>query len=86
MDAADRDAIFMHCLPAHRGEEVAGVVVDGPRSRIFAAGPQPHALVPRACCSWLVEVNGREPRPTARRGWRRSSASTGSPDCSSSTR
>jgi ornithine carbamoyltransferase len=35
MERADPSAIFLHCLPAHRGEEVAASVVDGPRSRIF---------------------------------------------------
>ena len=35
MRAADRDAIFLHCLPAHRGEEVAGEVIDGPQSRVW---------------------------------------------------
>ncbi|HXE57146.1 MAG TPA: ornithine carbamoyltransferase [Gemmatimonadales bacterium] len=35
MARADRDAIFLHCLPAHRGEEVAEEVIEGPRSRVW---------------------------------------------------
>jgi ornithine carbamoyltransferase len=35
MKLAARDAIFLHCLPAHRGEEVAGEVIDGPQSRAW---------------------------------------------------
>jgi len=35
MKAADPGAIFLHCLPAHRGEEVAEEVIDGPQSRVW---------------------------------------------------
>ena len=35
MAAADRDALFMHCLPAHRGEEVTGEVLEGPQSVVW---------------------------------------------------
>ncbi|MGJ8583621.1 MAG: ornithine carbamoyltransferase [Marinosulfonomonas sp.] len=35
MEVAGKDALFMHCLPAHREEEVTGSVMDGPQSVIF---------------------------------------------------
>ena len=35
MDRAAPDAIFLHCLPAHRGEEVEEAVLEGPRSRVW---------------------------------------------------
>lgn len=35
MAMAAKDAIFLHCLPAYRGKEVAAEVIDGPRSRVF---------------------------------------------------
>jgi ornithine carbamoyltransferase len=58
MAGAAPGAVFMHCLPAHRGEEVAASVVDGPQSRVFAqAHNRVHAF--RALLAWLVEQAGQ---------------------------
>jgi ornithine carbamoyltransferase len=54
MAAAGPEAVFMHCLPAHRGEEVAASVMDGPQSRaIVQAHNRLHSV--RGLLSWLLE-------------------------------
>lgn len=54
MEAAGEGAIFMHCLPAHRGEEVSAEVADGPASRIWPqAENRMHTA--RGLLSWLSE-------------------------------
>ena len=53
MALAAPDALFMHCLPAHRGEEVTAEVLDGPQSVVFdEAGNRLHAQ--KAILAWAM--------------------------------
>jgi ornithine carbamoyltransferase len=53
MAAARPEAVFLHCLPAHRGEEVAAEVADGPQSRIFDEAEN-RLHVQKAIMMWLM--------------------------------
>jgi ornithine carbamoyltransferase len=56
MDLAGPDALFMHCLPAHRGEEVTAEVIDGPRSLVWdEAENRLHAQ--KGILAWCMENN-----------------------------
>jgi len=58
MARAKPDAIFMHCLPAHRGDEVTDEVMDGPHSVVFdEAENRLHAQ--KGILNWCLEPDAR---------------------------
>ncbi len=61
MALADPTAVFMHCLPAYRGIEVAAEVIDGPQSVVFQqAHNRLHAA--RGALAFLLQSKSPEPR------------------------
>jgi ornithine carbamoyltransferase len=57
MSLAKKDALFMHCLPAHRGDEVTDEVIDGPQSVVFdEAENRLHAQ--KGILAWCFEAVG----------------------------
>ena len=53
VDNADKDVIVMHCLPAHRGEEITEEVLDGPRSVVLRQAEN-RLHLQKALTAWLM--------------------------------
>lgn len=56
MRSAKKEAIFLHCLPAYRGNEVTAEVIDGPQSVVFQEAEN-RLHVQKALMLWLMEKN-----------------------------
>ena len=55
MAAAAPEAIALHCLPAHRGEEISAEVIDGPQSQVWRqAENRLHAQ--KALLEWILDI------------------------------
>jgi ornithine carbamoyltransferase len=54
MKRAASDAIFLHCLPAHRGEEVSASVIDGQQSRVWDEAEN-RLHTQKALLEWLIQ-------------------------------
>lgn len=70
MAEAKKDAIFMHCLPAHRGDEVTAEVIDGPQSAVWDEAEN-RLHVQKAILAWCL---GRGPHKTKTRPARSAAA------------
>jgi ornithine carbamoyltransferase len=65
MSEAAEDAVFLHCLPAHRGEEVSDEVIDGPSSRVFQQAA--NRLPTEQAILWALITGAlRQPQPGQR--------------------
>ncbi len=68
-------AVVLHCLPAHRGEEISAAVIDGPRSRVWLqAANRMHAM--RGLLGWLMGAAPAGPATAGRRREARETATT----------
>jgi ornithine carbamoyltransferase len=67
MGVAAKDAIFMHCLPAHRGDEVTAEVIDGPQSAVWDEAEN-RLHVQKAILAWCLGAETRGGKPARAKG------------------
>jgi hypothetical protein len=73
MARAARDAIFLHCLPAHRGEEVSESVLEGPQSRVWAEAEN-RLHIQKAIMAVLIGHESLAPYMHAKKGAKKGGA------------
>jgi len=78
MALAKPDALFLHCLPAHRGEEVTDAVIDGPKSAVVEQAEN-RLHLQKALMAELVAANDAWRRTAARAGSRQAVQPAGVP-------
>jgi ornithine carbamoyltransferase len=61
VDAAKKDCMVLHCLPAHRGEEITSEVLDGPNSQVLDQAEN-RLHIQKAIMVTLVKNNARKPK------------------------
>ena len=77
MARAKPDAIFMHCLPAHRGDEVTAEIIDGPQSAVWDEAEN-RLHVQKAILSWCLDPKPRGAKPSKGAGRKRHGGKRGS--------
>ena len=79
MAAAKPDAIFMHCLPAHRGDEVTAEVIDGPQSVVWDEAEN-RLHVQKAILAWCLDTSRANPSSAGSSGSVARGAAKGRPE------
>jgi ornithine carbamoyltransferase len=79
MAAAKPDAVFMHCLPAHRGDEVTAEVIDGPQSVVWDEAEN-RLHVQKAILAWCLDASRASPSSAGSSGSVARGAAKGRPE------
>jgi ornithine carbamoyltransferase len=59
VDRANKDVMVLHCLPAHRGEEIEAAVIDGPNSHVWDQS-EARLHTSKAILCWAMELDAMQ--------------------------